>query len=117
MRASTAKVAAFALGIAIGVVIGIRLLSRAEAKHAQPARALDTGETAQAKIERAMSAGPTEIVGLATIIDKNEQGHTVVLREGTNGFTCIPGQSKGYRRSADVCGRAIHAVGRRFCRS
>ena len=48
-------------------------------------------EATQAKIERAMSAGPPEIVRSAKIVDKDEQGHRVVLREGANGFTCMPG--------------------------
>jgi hypothetical protein len=52
---------------------------------------MDASETAQAKIERAMSAGPPEIARSAKIIDKDAQGHTIVLREGTNGFTCMPG--------------------------
>jgi hypothetical protein len=38
-----------------------------------------------------MSAGPDNISKSARIIDKDAQGNTVILREGSNGFTCMPG--------------------------
>lgn len=91
MRSSTAKIAALVLATAMVTAIGIKLDTRAEAKSAQPTGAVDVDETAQAKIERAQSAGPPEIARSARIIDKDRNGHTVVLREGTNGFTCMPG--------------------------
>jgi hypothetical protein len=53
-----------------------------------------TGETTQAKIARAMSAGPTEVARSARIVDSDSSGKTVVLREGNNGFTCMPGNPK-----------------------
>lgn len=52
------------------------------------------GETKQAKIARAQSAGPPEVVKGARIVDRDEQGKTTVLREGNNGFTCMPGNPK-----------------------
>ena len=98
MRSSTMKIAAFgALATAISVivaVIGMSIVICAEAGDAQTATPANTSETAQAKIERAMSAGPPEIARSAKIIDKDVQGDTVVLREGTNGFTCMPGNPK-----------------------
>ncbi len=42
----------------------------------------EASDTSQAKIARAMSAGP------------DAEGNTVVLREGSNGLTCVPGNSK-----------------------
>jgi len=54
----------------------------------------DPGETTQAKIARAMSAGPTDIAKSANIVDTDARGNTVVLREGNNGFTCMPGNPK-----------------------
>jgi hypothetical protein len=54
----------------------------------------DAGDETQAKIARAMSAGPTDIAGSARIVDTDAQGKSVVLREGTNGFTCMPGNPK-----------------------
>src|SRR5271169_2884021 len=89
MRNSTTKtalLAALAIAILVAAVIGMRLVSRAEAKSARPAEPTDTSESNQAKVERAMSAGPLEIARSAKIIDKDAQGHTVVLREGTNGL-------------------------------
>ena len=51
-------------------------------------------DTTQAKIARAMSAGPSNIAGSAQIVDSDASGNTVVLREGSNGFTCMPGNPK-----------------------
>jgi hypothetical protein len=56
--------------------------------------AKEAGETTQAKIDRAMSAGPADIANSARIIDTDAHGNTVVLREGDNGFTCMPGNPK-----------------------
>jgi hypothetical protein len=41
-----------------------------------------------------MSAGPTEVAKAARIVDTDAQGKMVVLREGNNGFTCMPGNLK-----------------------
>lgn len=51
-------------------------------------------DTIQARIARAMSAGPDDIARAARIIDIDAEGNTVVLREGSNGFTCMPGNPK-----------------------
>ena len=48
-------------------------------------------DASPAKIARAMSAGPDDIARSARIVDTDENGNTVVLREGSNGFTCMPG--------------------------
>ena len=52
------------------------------------------GESTQAKITRALSAGPAEVVKGARIVDTDAQGKTTVLRKGNNGFTCMPGNPK-----------------------
>ncbi|MCC7208189.1 MAG: hypothetical protein IT323_12850 [Anaerolineae bacterium] len=46
----------------------------------------------RAKIENAMSAAPAAIAQDATILDWdfNDDGKFVVLREGTNGWACLP---------------------------
>jgi hypothetical protein len=54
----------------------------------------DDTESVQAKIARAMSAGPAEIAKSARIVDTDSNGKMVVLREGNNGFTCMPGNPK-----------------------
>src|SRR5258705_1675389 len=56
--------------------------------------ATDVAETTQTKIARAISAGPADIATSAKIIDKDAHGNIVVLREGSNGFTCMPGNPK-----------------------
>ena len=56
--------------------------------------AADDTESVQARIARAMSAGPPEIAKSARIVDTDSNGKTVVLREGNNGFTCMPGNPK-----------------------
>ena len=50
----------------------------------------DTRTTEQ-RIAIAMSAGPVEIAKGARIIDVDPSGRIEVLREGANGFTCMPG--------------------------
>lgn len=47
----------------------------------------EKGETAQVRIERAMSAAPSDISADATIMDADG----TILREGSNGWTCMPG--------------------------
>ena len=91
MSPLTAKRVALVATIAVVTTTGTRLGSRAESRPANRAIGNDTSDTTETKIERAMSAGPAEIAQSAKIIDKDAQGHTVVLREGSNGFTCIPG--------------------------
>src|ERR1700730_17450540 len=56
--------------------------------------ATDGGETTQAKIARALSAGPPEVAKSARVVDTDSQGKMTVLREGSNGFTCMPGNPK-----------------------
>jgi hypothetical protein len=48
-------------------------------------------ETKEAKIARALSAGPPNIAKAAKVVDRDENGQETVLREGQNGFTCFPG--------------------------
>jgi hypothetical protein len=56
--------------------------------------ATTAGETTQAKIARALSAGPAEVAKGARIVDTDATGKVTVLREGSNGFTCMPGNPK-----------------------
>jgi len=51
-----------------------------------------TVEDAAAKIENAMSAAPSSVAGVATILDNavDAAGQFVVLREGSNGWFCFP---------------------------
>ncbi len=91
MNKWSAKIIAVVAIAALVVIVGTKLQTHAESKSAHRAMATDQTETTEAKIERAMSAGPPEIARSAKIVDKDAQGHHVVLREGSNGFTCMPG--------------------------
>lgn len=57
---------------------------------AGPALAQDSDR--QAKIDRAMEAAPAEITEAATIVDVDG----TVLREGSNGWTCMPEPMSGH---------------------
>lgn len=50
-------------------------------------------QVTQAKIARALSAGPPEVAKSARVID-TDANNIIVLREGDNGFTCMPGNPK-----------------------
>jgi hypothetical protein len=54
-------------------------------------RSATAADVTQTRIARAMSAGPADIARSAKIIDTDAHGKTLVLREGSNGFTCMPG--------------------------
>lgn len=76
---------------ALLLIIAIRLVSRAESQTSPNGISAKAGGMTQEKIARAMSAGPDNISGSARIIDTDAQGNKVILREGSNGFTCMPG--------------------------
>ena len=80
--------------MALLLTIEIRFVSRAESKTSHNGIPAAAGETTQEKIARAMSAGPDNISKSARIVDKDAQGNEVILREGSNGFTCMPGNPK-----------------------
>ena len=44
-----------------------------------------------AKISRAMLSGPRQVTAEATVADMAPGGGLIVLRQGTNGWTCFPG--------------------------
>ncbi len=83
--------------MALFLITGMRLVSRAESQISQSGISAKASETTQEKIARAMSAGPDNISESARIIDTDAQGNKVILREGSNGFTCMvpTGCSKG----------------------
>jgi hypothetical protein len=92
MKHFHAKIATLVVAIAILMITGTRVGSQTGSAPANSNG--EASETTEAKIERAMSAGPPEIARSAKIIDQDAQGHTVVLRAGSNGFTCMPGNPK-----------------------
>jgi len=77
--------------VALFLVTGMRIVSRAESQTSNNGMSLKIAKTTQGKIARAMSAGPQNISQSARIVDTDAQDNHVVRREGSNGFTCIPG--------------------------
>jgi hypothetical protein len=76
------------------LAIGMNPRGAVYAQMADHSSATDAAETTQTKIAHAMSAGPADVATSAKIIDKDAHGNIVVLREGNNGFTCMPGNPK-----------------------
>jgi hypothetical protein len=83
-----------ALSASVLLVSGTNPHGAVHAGVAAHSDATDAADTTQAKIALAMSAGPADIAPSARIIDTDAQGKTIVLREGNNGFTCMPGDPK-----------------------
>jgi hypothetical protein len=48
-------------------------------------------ESKEAKISRALASAPATVAAHAKVVDIDEKGNLTVLRDGTNGFTCVPG--------------------------
>ena len=72
------------------LVVGIATIAGGLA-HAVPVAGQATPD-AQAQIENAMAAGPASITENATIMgnEMDAEGNPVVLREGSNDWTCFP---------------------------
>jgi hypothetical protein len=79
---------------ALLLIVGVRLVSRTESKTSHNETSPQAGDTIQEEISRAMSAGPDNVSTSAQIIDPAAQGKMVVLRKGSTGFTCMPGNPK-----------------------
>jgi len=91
MSRPTANIGMLLAVIAVVVIAGAKLGIHAQSHFDPHAADMGSSKATQEKIERAMSAGPPEIARSAKIIEKDGQGYIVVLREGSNGFTCMPG--------------------------
>lgn len=83
-----------ALTAAIPFIVGMVLLGSAQTTSLNQGSPTAGDDSKQVKIARAMSAGPMNVAKAARIIDTDAQGKMVVLREGNNGFTCMPGNLK-----------------------
>jgi hypothetical protein len=64
------------------------------------------GEPAEIQIARAIAAGPRHVTDFARIVGADAQGKRMVLREGSNGFTCQPGNPKVLGRPASCSNEA-----------
>jgi hypothetical protein len=72
-------------------IAGMLLRGAAQTTSSNQSSSLTSSDSTQVKIARAMSAGPADIAKAARIVDTDAKGNEVVLREGSNGFTCMPG--------------------------
>jgi hypothetical protein len=75
------------LGIAVLGAAGLLQLPSLDAG----GRSAGADDVMQTKIRRAMSAAPDDIARSARTIDTDANGNTIVLRGGSNGFSCMPG--------------------------
>src|SRR4051812_46241352 len=64
------------------------------------------GEPAEVQIARAAASGPRHVTDFARIIGTDAQGKRMLLREGSNGFTCQPGNPKVPGRPASCSNEA-----------
>jgi hypothetical protein len=80
--------------MALFLIIGVRLVTRAESKTSHNETSAQAGDTTQEKKARAMSAGPDNVSTSAQIIHTDAHGKMTVLRAGSNGFTGMPGNPK-----------------------
>ena len=62
---------------------------------AQMSSASSESQSSQVKIASALSAAPSSIAAAATVAEPDGHGGLRLLRAGTNGFTCMPGDPKG----------------------
>jgi hypothetical protein len=86
------KVSLTALTFAISICLaGVLLHGGAQTTSSDHSSSMSSGDSKEVKIARAMSAGPTSVANAARIVDTDAQGERVILREGNNGFTCMPG--------------------------
>jgi hypothetical protein len=78
--------------VLVGVGLCPTLISKA---HSFQSSVSSTPESTQTKIDRALSAAPPDIAAAATVAETDDQGRVKILRPGTNGFTCMPGDPSG----------------------
>ena len=62
---------------------------------ADPASTGQSADTVEAKIARALSAGPPDITQDATVAEIGPHCAMTVLRKGSNDWTCVPGNLDG----------------------
>lgn len=82
-------------GMAVTFLFAVGLGLTRASHSAERAFALDSQvEPSETKIARALSAGPEDVARGARVVAMDASGKTVVLKAGTNGFTCMPGNPK-----------------------
>jgi hypothetical protein len=94
MKLTKQSLTLLTLTIAIPFIAGMLLRGSAQTTSLNQRSATTGDDSTQVKIARAISAGRMNVASAAKIIDTDSQGKLVVLREGSNGFTCMPGNLK-----------------------
>jgi len=94
MKLTKQRLTLLTLTAAIPLLAGMLLRGSAQTTPSDQSRSTASDESRQVKIARAMSAGPVDVAKAARIVDSDAQGRMVVLREGDNDFTCMPGNLK-----------------------
>ena len=72
--------------------LAISTLQMAIAAFGQQQDSKPKPETKETKIARALSAAPADIASAAKVVELDDKDNETTLREGSNGFTCFPGQ-------------------------
>ncbi len=94
MKFATRTLSFFAVATVMLLVTKANFGRPVQARTVVQSSTMEASDTTQGKIARAMAAGPDDIARSARIIDTDAEGNSVVLREGSNGFTCMPGNPK-----------------------
>jgi hypothetical protein len=90
----------YAIGKSVPAIIGLAVLNAAMLLHAWNAAGARSSQPGladadtQEKITRALAAAPEDVAKSAKVVATDADGKIVVLRDGTNGFTCMPGNPK-----------------------
>lgn len=94
------RISLFSTLLAIGLLgFAQTLLAQPQTAEQKPKHAMGAGfaqtllaepQTAEQKLKNAMSAGPPSVAKDATILDRVDVAKAKVLRQGTNGWTCLP---------------------------
>ena len=86
------KISLTVLTVTISICFaGMLFQGAAQTTSSDQSSSMSSGDSTEIKIARAMSAGPPSVANAARIVDTDAQGNRVILREGSNGFTCMPG--------------------------
>jgi hypothetical protein len=93
LKSSFVLASALAL-FAVAALVGVHSIAVASSKTSGSNAQADETESVEVKIQRALSAAPDDIAKSATVVGTDAQGNEVVLRKGSNGFTCMPGNLK-----------------------
>ncbi len=94
MKTAIQNVSLIAAGVILFCAGMVRRSEVAQARTTSRVMSDEAEDTVEDKIARALSAAPDDIAIGAKVVDNDASGKVVVLREGRNDFTCMPGNPK-----------------------